>query len=727
MSEELQNYIDGDWIYDEETYPNCFTLTIERASDDFCRQFEISHRKNDSEALAKCVFYLQDNNQRMVGFNNRGFDYPILHELIIRMNKARRKKQSVIFTPEEIYDLAQKQIESFRGEFGHTIKDKDELIKQVDLFKIHHFDNKAKSTSLKMLEFNMRSKNIEDLPFPVGTILTDDQIDTLLVYNKHDVKETKKFYVHSLPAIRMRADLSAKYGMDFTNHNDTKIGKDYFIMELEKEMPGICYEVDSKGRRHMRQSKRIHISIKDCLFKYYDFKRPEFQAVLKWFSEQRIRETKGVFSDIDESDLGDVAKYAELTEKRKKFKGKPTQQELDQFKIIHPKGWIEEQELKGTETIVQPDGTKLKVQKKSYWMHWREAETLNVVVDGFRFDFGTGGIHGSISDKIARENGKYILKDADVSSMYPNIAIANRVYPEHLSEKFCDIYQAVYELRKSYAKNTPENAVMKLALNGVYGDSNNQFSPFYDPMYTMTITINGQLSLCLLAEKLMEIEDMRLIQVNTDGVTVAVPRDRIDEYNAVCEAWQKQVGLQLEFADYSMMAIRDVNNYIAVYTNGKVKRKGAYQYEGLGWHQNQGGLVIPMAAEAFMLKGTPIEEFIRNHKEKFDFMLRTKVPRSSRLIMAMEDGTEIPQQNICRYYPSKKGGKLIKIMPPLPGKEDAEERRLGIDVQWNVKTCNDVDNFSFDDVDFDYYVSEAEKLLVGVGNTAPIDRDEEGE
>ena len=110
--------------------------------------------------------------------------------------------------------------------------------------------------------------------------------------------------------------------------------------------------------------------------------------------------------------------------------------------------------------------------------------------------------------------------------MYPNIAISNRVYPEHLTEKFCDIYEDVYNQRKSFAKGTAENAMLKLALNSVYGDSNNKYSVFYDPKYTMNITINGQLSLCLLAEKLLTIEGLKIIQVNTDGVTVVVPIGR---------------------------------------------------------------------------------------------------------------------------------------------------------------------------------------------------------
>jgi hypothetical protein len=301
-----------------------------------------------------------------------------------------------------------------------------------------------------------------------------------------------------------------------------------------------------------------------------------------------------------------------------------------------------------------------------------------------------------------------------MSSMYPNIAISNRIYPEHLTEKFCDIYKDMYEQRKAQPKGSAENAMLKLALNGTYGKSNDKYSVFYDPKFTMSITVNGQLSLCLLVDKLLQIEGLKVVQANTDGVTVACLRSKEEDYVEVCKQWEQQVKLNLEFVDYSNMYIRDVNNYLSVYTNGKVKRKGAYQYEDLGWHQNQSALVIPKAAEAYMVHGTPLEAFVMNHKDEFDFMLRTKVPRSSKLVLVKADGAEIQQQNICRYYPStdpENSGKLVKLMPALETSDDPADRRLSIDKEWNVKICNDMQNFSWD-LDYNYYTAEAKKLCI---------------
>lgn len=687
-----------DWIYDLETYPNCFTCSVIKEDGTEEQVFECSTRKNEIAKVFDFLDMLHNNGDRMVGFNNVGFDYPILHGLLQVREKAPTVSGKAVAT--KAYKLAQEQINS-QDAFGKSIRPSEEYVKQVDLYKINHFDNKARATSLKMLEFNMRSDTIEDLPFAPGHVLSEEEMDVLLKYNMHDVKQTLAFYRHTLPSIKFRQELSQKYNRDFLNHNDTKIGKDYFIMELERLMPQSCYKY-SNGKRVINQTKRSVIKIKDCLFDYYDFNRPEFVAVYEWFAKQKISETKGVFSEIPEHLLGDVAKYSHLYIKQRKFAHAPNEEDLVEFYKEQPMGWIDRKELKAK---------KKGESQYSYWKCWREADNLNVVVDGFRFDFGTGGIHGSLESTIIDSDEKYMIIDADVSSMYPNIAIANRVYPEHLSEKFCDIYEDVYNQRKSYAKGTAENAMLKLALNGVYGDSNNQYSPFYDPKYTMTITINGQLSLCLLAEKLLKITGLKLIQVNTDGITVLLPRKYKRWYDSICKYWQEQVGLELEFAEYNRMLIRDVNNYLAVYTNGKVKRKGVYQYEGLGWHQDQGALVIPKAAEAYMLHGKDVEEFIKEHltNNVFDFMLRTKVPRNSSLVLIDDEGNERRQQNICRYYASTNGGKLVKIMPPLV--EGEPERRIGIDTEYNLKTCNDMSDFG-NDIDITYYVDAAKKLVI---------------
>ena len=107
--------------------------------------------------------------------------------------------------------------------------------------------------------------------------------------------------------------------------------------------------------------------------------------------------------------------------------------------------------------------------------------------------------------------------------MYPSIAISQGYYPEHLGPRFVEVYQQLKDQRLLHKKGTPENDMLKLALNGVYGASNDQFSIFYDPRFTMQITITGQLALAMLAERLSGVA--RLIQCNTDGITISLHRN----------------------------------------------------------------------------------------------------------------------------------------------------------------------------------------------------------
>ena len=467
----------NDFIYDIETYPNVFTLAVEHASSPLQWMFEISDLRNDSREIIAFLQHLKETNARMVGFNSLGFDYPVIHTLI-RMGHS------------DANTLYQKAMAIIHGQDGdekwmHNVNPSDRFVQQIDLYKIHHFDNKARATGLKVLEFNMRSDNIEDLPFKVGTNLTPEQIPVLKKYNKHDVAQTKLFYYKTLEMIKFREELTHLYQRDFMNHNDTKIGKDYFAMKLE-EAGVALYDFGPSGRTP-RQTKRPTIALKDAILPWIEFSNPEFTRVLNWLKGQVITETKGVFEDV------------------------------------------------------------------------------TARVNGFEFVFGLGGIHGSIESEIVESDADFIIVDLDVSSYYPNLAITNRFFPQHLGETFCDIYKHLYEQRKTYPKGSAENAMLKLALNGVYGDSNSAFSVFYDPLFTMSITLNGQLLLCKLAEELLKIEGLQLIQVNTDGLTVRVPRESKSVVNYVRSVWEEMTKLELEEALYKTMYIRDCNNYIAVY------------------------------------------------------------------------------------------------------------------------------------------------------------------
>ena len=626
------------YTYDVECYPNCFTVAVEHYETRQQWLFEMSFRRDDTGLLLSFLDGLSNMpNVAMVGFNSFGFDWPIVDEF------WKSRGQTGYWGA---YEKCQEIIVG-NDPFRTTVWQPD--IRQIDLFKINHFDNAARRTSLKQVEFNMRVPNLMDLPFEPGTSLTGEQIDVLIHYNMHgDVVNTREFLTENLPAIEFRETLDP----DWVNYNDTKLGKKFFINELEKS--GVaCF---TEGNRPI-QTPRPVMHLKDALLPYVNFDHPEFQRIHRWFYEQTITETKGVFKDVD------------------------------------------------------------------------------CTIDGFKYVFGLGGIHGSVESQTVRADDTYMIEDWDVASYYPNLAIVNRLFPHHLGEKFCEIYQDLYEQRKTHAKGTPMNAALKLALNGVYGDSNSKFSPFYDPLYTMSITINGQLLLCMLADQLRAVPGLTMIQINTDGLTIRYPRDQKFYVHTLCDSWQAFTRLTLEDVEYSSMRIRDVNNYVGQYPDGKRKLKGAYLHDR-AHHQNHSALVVPKAAEMVLTDGISVEAAVQSHKDIYDFCLFVKAPA-----LELDD---VPVQRRTRYYVSTTGGTLKSIKPPPKGMVTGDYKKAqGVTNQqywmvnqtgvhnpdvhtknmsqygslisevekgWKVTVCNDIMRCT-NPVNYEYYYDRVRKLV----------------
>lgn len=677
----MTNMLDTAVVYDVETFPNAFILTVETFDGKFVETWEISAFRDDRADLMEFLHWVRRTKTLMIGFNNVGFDYPIIHFIFNNPN----------CTVEQIYEKAMSIINDFNNRFGHTIWPSDRITPQMDLFKIHHMDNHAKSTSLKALQINMRSKSVVDMPVEVGTMLTKDQIDNLLIpYNRHDVAQTKQFTKYSIEAINFRMSLIKQFGYDVLNWSDTKIGSKMMEQLIGEDL---CYD-RTTGRKQMRQTPRTRIVLGDIIFPYVKFKEPEFKRIHDYLSRQIL-----CAEEIDQ--IGSTAA------------------------TIKTKGVF----------------TNLKAQ-----------------VGGLDFCFGTGGIHGSVLAQRVEATDEYIIRDIDVASLYPSIAIVNKLAPEHLGEKFTKVYSQLPLERKKWQKEKGKKCVeantLKLASNGVYGNSNNAYSVFYDPQFTMTITLNGQLMLCMLAERLLTVPTLKIIQINTDGITYYIHRDYEDFAIQECKEWEKYTDLVLEDTNYKRIWTRDVNSYIAESMDGTLKTKGAYwtpdevdYHNSIGaqqpaaWHKDLGNIVSIRAAIAAMVQGIEPEAYIRGCKDPYDFMCRIKVRKSDNLFC----GTT-PVQKTSRYYVSTDGADLIKTSPPTGtigaykkknGVSDMEytnimtetggqwdervctknkskyvERTTNIQAGNKVTLCNNVKDFDFDNVDYEWYVKEAKKLII---------------
>jgi len=669
-------------VYDEETLQNCFLFGMEFLHSPQRCMWEISEYRDDRRELLEFLRWCETNKIPMIGFNNEHFDYPVAHFLYTHPNA----------TYAEIKEFANKLINS-DNKYAHTIWPRDRFAPQVDLFKINHFDNQAKTTSLKALQINMRSQTVVDMPIAHDVRLTKEEIDTKAVpYCFHDISETKKFALHCMKAIEFRIGLVETLGADAINYNDTKIGAKILEQRIGAD---VCYDRVDTGngytRKVMRQTIRRTIPLADVIFPYISFNNPEFARVLSYLKT----------------------------------------------KVLTP------------EDIDDPDApVKTKGALSGVVAH----------VGGLDYVFGTGGMHASVKPQLVTAGDGWLIRDIDVAGLYPAIAIVNRMAPAHLGEAFTKAYAQLPVERAKHKKGTVQNASYKLAANGTYGNSGNKYSIFYDLAYTMQTTINGQLLICMLAEWLTTVPTFQAIQVNTDGITYRIHETYEPQAKEVCKRWEQFTCLVLEDADYKRMWIRDVNNYVAETTKGKLKQKGAYWHpdplnysESISeasppaWHKDLGGLVIIRAAIAAMVHGVSPETFLRAHTDPFDFMLRVKVDKASKLMLG---GREI--QRTSRYYVARHGAPLTKISPPPPGavigdykrksklseyeyqaiartlppgtwderihtknKSRYENRTLAYEAGYMVCECNDAADFRFENVNYDWYIEQVKKLTIG--------------
>lgn len=299
------------------------------------------------------------------------------------------------------------------------------------------------------------------------------------------------------------------------------------------------------------------------------------------------------------------------------------------------------------------------------------AITRTVEFDGIEFKYGTGGLHASVNDKIIIADEDHDIVDVDVASFYPNLAINNGLHPKHLSSAFVKKYKGLYEERKLIPKSDPLNLSKKLSLNSIFGKSNSKYSYLFDPAFTLGITINGQLQLSMLAEQLARCS--KIIQVNTDGVTVMVHKTQRHLVDKVIEWWQKKTDLELEAAEYSRMVISDVNNYHATYTDGSVKRKGKYMVysdytndKSKDYHKNPSATVLAQAIDSYFMKDVPVRDTVYNEQNIHEFMFGFKKKSNFDFVLAIvkENGYISLAKNsdrVIRYYVAQNGASLYKL------------------------------------------------------------------
>lgn len=312
-------------------------------------------------------------------------------------------------------------------------------------------------------------------------------------------------------------------------------------------------------------------------------------------------------------------------------------------------------------------------------------QSHTITLGGVDIKYGFGGVHGSPNNYHERSENGRVIYNYDVASLYPSLMIEYGFLSRAILNP--EDFKRTYD-RRMEAKRTGDKTLsdaLKLILNTAYGTTLAKFNPMYDPKMGRSVCITGQLLVTMLYTRyLEEVGDVKLIDVNTDGVMISFPEDQLETVERINREWEKRTRLVLEGEMVDWIYKSDVNNYIAS-IEGDLKTKGGYFQIGIkefgsSWSVNNNYNAVKRAMINKLAYDTPIEDTIRSTTDILDFQQIAKAGskyESCEQFVANEpfdphprkndrtwlEGELIPQQKVNRVYASKDSrlGTLYKV------------------------------------------------------------------
>lgn len=324
---------------------------------------------------------------------------------------------------------------------------------------------------------------------------------------------------------------------------------------------------------------------------------------------------------------------------------------------------------------------------------------------------GYGGIHAAIPNYFFEESENRVIRNKDVASYYPHLMTLCGYTSRNIPS--AEIFENVLDTRmkaKASGDKATANA-LKLVVNTTYGALLNKYNDLFDPLMGRSVCITGQLFLLELAEHLYsEVNGLKIVQLNTDGIMLECDRDQLELVDSICEEWQSRTGFELETDSVSKIAQKDVNNYVEVQADGKSKAKGGYLVKGIStvgaFNINNSCCIVATALKEYFVNGTPVEETINDCTDIFQFQIIAKAGAKYREAYHMVDGVKEPVQKVNRVYATadERYGKLFKVK----AEDDSTAK-----IEMLPEHCIiDNDNqLSISDVDKSFYIEMAKKRV----------------
>lgn len=625
------------YVYDIETYMDIFTFIfrpVQKGKEYLI--FEISSRKNQ---LRELVSFLKIPHIG-IGYNNIFFDYPILHFIMNNPN----------CTLEELYE---EKNEIFASEFPR-VPVWNHIHEQVDLMKVWHYDNRARSCSLKWLEFSFDWHKVQDLPFNPNKPVGIENFDKLIEYNINDVDFTYFFTGKSMDMLNFRREMSVFLNHNVMNYSDVKIGEYINRINYEKNS-GKRYN-EFKDRKTFRGSFKAS----QLIPRFTRFYTPSFMEFLT--------ELRGIEFKL-EDDFEFNPKLGDITVNF--MKGGLHSQ--DEAKVFTAKeGWYLKEEDVGSmypksiiEANLYPEhlGPTWRLGIKSLYM-----ERVNEMKPKLK-ELG----------KISKISAEY--KSLDSKQLAYKLAMNGGGYGK-TGSKFSWQYDPLIMMKTTFRGQLSLMMLMEqFHLNGIEIVSAN----------TDGVVIHYP------KEKDFKVNE---IKKNWENVT---------KYELEETYYSKIV---FRNVNHYLANIIDRETSKTLYA----KYKGVFAVD-VEPHKNKSQRIVSIALAEYFLKGVPVKDVIENpgyeflnekgEKKKttiYDYCLgRKKVDKVRGYILVTPPGNIFYDDKVIRYYISHSGDVMYKKYKS--GKMEAVNKGFSHTIFMNFVEREDYD------IDYSYYIRECNKII----------------
>lgn len=636
--------------------------------------------EDDDTDLFSLLYWLQQKADYF-GYNNKKYDRLMLSALLMYYNQFDKPSKLITF----LYETSQRVIRSSNNDtlwtdnFTSLILRNNVAFRDLDLFQIFRLDHYHKS--LKQTSINIKWYNLKEYTMPpIGDL------------DRH-------YYHERLPEAKGMTD--RELNIHYRNVFERFIPKEY-LNEMADYNDNDVYIV----------AELIRMNQEEVLLRY------------------RISEEYKV--DVYSASRSTIADKV-IVKLYSKFTG------------LHPKAFIDTKTIRRKIVISEilsdkisfstPELNDILSDIRSLTLNGKKGEfDLEFTFMGTSYTIATGGLHSNEIPAIYIENSDSIIVDRDVASYYPNMIRSLKVCQKHLIPKaWFRIADTIVDERLEHKhlakdksldvmerdKHATAAACLKIVANaGIFGKMGSEKSFLCDKKAMYQVTINGQLFLLMLIEKL-ELAGIHVISANTDGIVTIVPRELEQTADDICHWWEKHLGLELEFTYYTKYVTEGVNSYLTVKRGGSSKFKGRMNpkmfLEDLSKGYNSP--IVAKCVTEYFINGTPVMETLRNAKSILDFCRTQNVNHKYRLEFThVVDGkirTDVVQRNT-RFYISSTGGTLMKVESMGWNERNEEQvKKSSLCAGQRVSICNIVDDTDISElnVNYLYYYNEAMAII----------------